>query len=141
VLAAVIVCGAYLALLPRTGADLRYQFWGVAWNVFLASPITGSGPGAFARAWLETYPALPAYPHAHNIVLQALADYGLFGLAVLACVVFYFVRRVWPLRYEPTTYGLLLGMLALAVHSIVDVPTWDLGVLTVALICAGVALR
>ena len=57
--------------------------WMVAWRLFLTSPITGSGPGAFAAAWHNTYPALFPLTHAHSIVFNTLAAWGLVGLIVL----------------------------------------------------------
>src|SRR3990172_10518970 len=46
--------------------------WLLAWRLFLTSPITGSGPGAFAAAWHMIYPALVPLTHAHSIVFNTL---------------------------------------------------------------------
>ncbi len=62
----------------------RVLLWKSAWQMFLAHPWLGAGPGAFS----DVYPKyrdsslwLYATPFAHNEYLQILAEAGLLGLA------------------------------------------------------------
>jgi O-antigen ligase len=95
------ILAAALALLPAlasrltdTGADSRLGFYLAAIRMFLASPILGSGPGTWAprRVDFTSASSIDLYiPHAHNIYLQTLAEFGvlgvLAGLFAVACVV------------------------------------------------------
>ncbi len=62
--------------------DLRVQVAQEAWKVFLAHPVAGVGLGGLTEVFAaQTFDA-PAPPaHAHNLVLQLLAETGLLGFA------------------------------------------------------------
>ena len=65
---------------------IRFELWRQAWGHFLAHPWIGLGKSAWDRM-MSTWPAmehvttLAGLPHAHNDVLDALAQRGLAGLA------------------------------------------------------------
>ncbi|MGZ8475080.1 MAG: O-antigen ligase family protein, partial [Candidatus Limnocylindria bacterium] len=75
----------------------RTLIWQTAMPVIGAHPLDGSGPGTFSWVRLEEAPELlnryPVY-HAHNVVLQTLADGGVLLFVALAAVCFLFVRHV-----------------------------------------------
>lgn len=63
--------------------------WFVAEALFSQSPLTGYGPDAFSQGfWDQQVGAAPPWEplHAHNEVLEALAQAGLIGLLAVAAV-------------------------------------------------------
>lgn len=52
----------------------RAHFFETAWQMFLGSPVVGNGVGSFSSRFGEF-----VYPH--NLVLDLMVDYGIFGLA------------------------------------------------------------
>jgi putative inorganic carbon (hco3(-)) transporter len=98
----------------------RMAHWDAAWQMFSAHPWLGIGVGNYALA----YPAysLPRWSdplgHAHNYLLNAMAEIGLIGL--LTYLFFWGSVLVWILSglREAQGYrrGLLLAALGIAVH-------------------------
>lgn len=115
-LGAAAVVGAALFVTGRLGTlSGRTFIWQTALPVIGAHPLDGTGPGTFSWVRLEEAPDLlnryPVY-HAHNVVLQTLADGGLLLFFALAAVCFLVVRHVMrgraPLRpVEVATIGSL----------------------------------
>ena len=72
---------------PMAGRDL---FWKIAWQDFLAHPLTGSGPLTYAPFYVEADPTDPVSgwlaPHAHNLYLNTLAEGGVIGGIALTWV-------------------------------------------------------
>ncbi|RFF32124.1 O-antigen ligase family protein [Wenzhouxiangella sediminis] len=74
------------------GFGLRVQLWEVAGGLIGAEPLTGTGPGSFRLALVESVQAgdfskgLLRYDHPHNQYLSALIDGGIGLLAVLAAL-------------------------------------------------------
>lgn len=70
-------------------ADQRPTLWRGAMKVFADAPLAGAGHGRFAGRFFEIAPDLPSprpdvmTTHAHNLVLQIAAEYGLAGIAIL----------------------------------------------------------
>jgi O-antigen ligase len=62
-------------------ARVRAEIWSGAWQVFLAHPWLGCGPGNYASC-PEAVSSVHAV-HAHSIYLHALSETGLVGLAGL----------------------------------------------------------
>ena len=92
------LAGVALFVTGRLGTlSGRTFIWQTAMPVIAGHPLDGSGPGTFSWVRLEEAPELlnryPVY-HAHNVVLQTLADGGLLLLAALGAVCFLFVRHV-----------------------------------------------
>ncbi|HEY6962930.1 MAG TPA: O-antigen ligase family protein [Gaiellaceae bacterium] len=58
----------------------RSQLWSAAWNAFSSHPLLGIGTGSFhALGGVELYP--------HNLLLEAAAEWGIVGLALVAITV------------------------------------------------------
>jgi O-antigen ligase len=78
----------------------RLAIWGAALAGFAQRPLTGVGPFRFAYA-LMRYVSVPPeqpHPHAHNLVLQIMAEDGLIGLAGLiwlGAALLCALRRAW----------------------------------------------
>lgn len=118
--------------------DMRFRIWKPAWNMWQDHFWTGVGPGHFDHRFPqyrpENFQMRPIY--AHNDYLNLGADYGMIGvilmLAILACTAYgifkswrYITRSANDLgtrtgRKTPLFLGSSVGLLAIAVHSVVD---------------------
>lgn len=90
---AVVGSGAVGTLSGRT------HIWQTAVSTFLIDPLSGTGPGTFA--WMRLVgiePGLEPYPifHAHNLVLQTLAEGGVLLLVGLGVAIGAWLARVVP---------------------------------------------
>ncbi len=102
---ALLVAGGVLAArsgrLSLEGASYREAFAAASLRMFAASPLTGVGPNTWQvlRAANTTSPEIDYYvPHAHDIYLMTLAEFGLVGLiagvVVIATVAVLIVRAL-----------------------------------------------
>lgn len=82
---------------------LRYEIFGKSWNVFLSHPLNGIGWGALEVELQDGKYSFGAVPHhAHNFVLQLLAETGLFGflgwgIFIIGNIVFLTDEKWWLL--------------------------------------------
>jgi O-antigen ligase len=116
-----------------TAAELRQnarrnQIWRATWKMFAAHPIAGVGLGGY-------WAAIPTYhdasgtitpQEAHNDYLELLASGGLIGFACgiwFLVIVFRRVRENFQNTFgfrQSTVFGATLGIIGVAVHSLVD---------------------
>lgn len=61
----------------------RHNLWASAWDAFEARPVGGIGPGAFEFWWSRNGDNPEFVRDVHNIYLEALAELGVIGLALL----------------------------------------------------------
>jgi O-antigen ligase len=107
---------------------LRQNIWRTTWELIKDHPVAGVGFGGYwiaitkyHRASGETTPQ-----EAHNDYLELLASGGLIGLSIAVWFIVMFVRAArrkmrGAHRYSrAVTLGALAGILAVAVHSLVD---------------------
>ena len=92
---AIVVAVLFPAIAARLGepaSDTRFVFAAASFEMFLSHPLSGVGPGMWVvdRLGFTDHAAANLYvPHAHNLVLQSLAELGLVGvLAGLVVVAF-----------------------------------------------------
>ncbi len=111
----------------------RLDMWQSAVRMTLDDPITGVGPGLFGRAYRDYRDPIPGRDKlaaAHNLYLNIASELGVPGILVgiwLTFVLFRGSYHTWQhakgrnqhLRVE----GLVAALVALAVHSSVDVFT------------------
>ncbi len=105
----------------------RMAHWQAAWNMYLARPILGVGPGHYALA----YPAFRVNDfwqaplgHAHNIYLNVMAEDGFLGIlaylvqfiAWLAVILAAHRRATTPLD-RALAAGILASFVAVAIHN------------------------
>jgi len=113
-----------------TGTAERFQLWREAWWMFAQSPLAGVGIGQYAWQHVLFQGAFPGtlaignFNHAHNVLLQLMAETGLFGAALIVAAA---ILWIWGLR--GARLGLehwwLLGLLAvIGVHSMLEMPLW-----------------
>lgn len=116
---------------PQTWSIVeRMAHWQAAWNMYMARPILGVGPGHYALA----YPDFRVndfwiYPlgHAHNVYLNVMAETGFLGIvAYLAQFVAWLVvilagrRRARSPIDRALAAGILASFVAVAIHNMVD---------------------
>jgi len=110
--------------------DDRPLFWANTVDMVRAFPVFGTGLGTFA----DLYPAFESrggqdmfLSHAHNDYLEALAELGLAGTALLLGLVLWLAVRAflaWKERRSPEAKGLALGgivsLSGIALHAVTD---------------------
>ncbi len=121
--------------------EIRSDIWAAALDIYAEHPILGAGVNNFSVAYarLPTVPAgatqrrllqgeeLLIPPHAQNLYLNILAEEGLIGILAFFLFAGAAVRRtfVGSRSEDPLTraicIGIGAGMMALAVHSFLDV--------------------
>ncbi len=138
--AAAASLGIDRALGPRGG------YWRVAWHEFAAHPWLGSGAATFFRYWQRTGATVGALD-AHNLYLETLAELGIVGLALAACVLLPPLLGSLPRRKHPFAALATAVYLTFLVHAGLDWD-WELPAATipgilgaVALLCARRAVR
>ena len=149
-LVAILAFAWQLGLVSRVTRDLdegRSSAYASAIRQAGARPILGGGPGTYGVYRLSN--DLPifahyAFPNAHNIVLNALAETGLVGLAALLAAGFLGalqVRRTWRHAGDrrPVVVAALAGLLAVLAHSMVDVVFEVPGILILSFVVAAFA--
>jgi O-antigen ligase len=112
--AVVAVAGLWQLNLPDRPLTSHMEFWSLAWNVFLAHPIAGSGPGTFQLWWVAAHPEAIPYTHALSLVLNTAAEQGIIGLTALAVLAVCTLRAAWP---HP---GLFAALVAFGFQNLVD---------------------
>lgn len=107
VLAAVgaFAVGPGLLLRASAGGEaVRTDFYAESVRMFQSSPLVGTGPGTWVVERIAfTPPSETDYyvPHAHNIYLQTLAEFGLVGLLAGVVVVFALGRLLLGALRDP----------------------------------------
>lgn len=99
--------------LEDASAMERQQVAGVAWEMFLSSPILGHGT-ASTTDWDE-----PVQPH--NIYLKFLAEHGVVGFFLFPALLACFLWKLSP-EFRPETYGMtaVLFINGFFSHNMVD---------------------
>ena len=113
------------ALIPRAASfprteTVRFRIWATAWRLFCRHPVFGEGFLGYSfltRGLAEVHKA-----HAHNLLLDALVNYGAVG-TVLALLFLVPAVAAWSRRAKNSPLcALVLGALAATiVHGITDV--------------------
>lgn len=116
----------------------RSALWHTTLDAWLARPWTGTGPDGV----LPLLSPLGS-PHAHNTVLQALAEGGWIGgvpfLAAFAWMLVAAVRRAWQTR-DPVRVGATAYLVAMMANGLLDGILYDPGSTLLVAAAFGVAL-
>ena len=121
----------------------RRQFWGEAWRIFEAKPLTGAGAGTFEIARKRHREDAVDAREPHNLPLQFLAGTGVVGLllfaALVAAVALAAVGAVRRLGGEERRAAVALAILPALylVHGLVDYDWSFLAVTGPTLLAAG----
>jgi putative inorganic carbon (hco3(-)) transporter len=127
-IAALVVVGLLGDRLLNSETVLRrFAVWQGAFDLWLAYPLAGTGPGGFF--W--RYPAFimpavmdePNLIHAHNLWLNFATSWGILGLIWLAALLFWLGRQIGYIRQRAGAWidiGLLAALVAAFAHAQVD---------------------
>jgi putative inorganic carbon (hco3(-)) transporter len=130
-----LVAAERLAARLEDGLSLvgRFELWQRSTAMLLDMPATGVGLNNFPAVVMDYYPGFVSLEHyepeklvahAHNLYLQVAVDLGLLGLAAFLALVLLAVRSGLAARRaglaKPLAAGLLLGLLAHGLYSLVD---------------------
>jgi O-antigen ligase len=129
-LVAALLNGGDTGILARGGnlgasTSFRFAHWTVAWHMWLANALLGVGWMGYPGHQIDFIDAVvrdEPVSHAHNLVLQLLAEGGLAGFIAVSLPVLIWLRSV--LRSDRTPgrgYALLLAMV-FAAHSQLEFP-------------------
>lgn len=114
--------------------NVRSDYWGMALEQSLASPVIGTGARSYSyealKCWEGSLSSIDASPEfAHNEYLQTLGDYGLVGLILLLFVLLSHWCSALKMACSPPVAGLdwqrgagLVGLTVVMVHSFTDFP-------------------
>jgi O-Antigen ligase len=123
--------------------DGRTDLWRVALHGFSASPLHGYGSGMYQTLWDRNRPRFAYTINAHSLYLQAMAELGVIGLALLLILLgAVFVGLAMRARgSRRSIYGALLAAgVVWALHAGVDWD-WEMPVVTLGFFAAaGAAL-
>ena len=113
-----------------SGGSARFQLWREAWAMFLEAPLFGAGYGQFSwNHFLLSASATEATltgnaNHAHNILLQWMAELGLVGVVLpLAALAIWFLGLK---RQQATveTWWAICILAIIGIHSLLELPLW-----------------
>jgi len=118
---------------PTHGIGLasRSGFWSTAWETFVEHPVIGQGPDTFATAYAQhsSVPPDTLYTHAHNKLLNLLAESGLLGALAGGALVIAVMWAGWRHWHAATMAerrflaGIAGALAATSVHCFFDTMT------------------
>lgn len=125
---------------------VRLRFWEGGWLMFSGAPLLGVGFKQFAWNYFSLTARIPGLTteegiidHAHNIVVQVAAEFGLAGLLVLLGGLAWWLWAVRHVRASPQLWWILAALWVLGLHSMLEYPLWYAYFLGVAAVLLGVA--
>jgi O-antigen ligase len=113
-----------------SGIEPRLQLWGEGWRIFLGDPLIGAGFGQFAwehfldQAATGATAAPGVFNHAHNIVVQLLAETGLAGALVVCAPVIAWMADLRRARLDAEWWWVLALLTVMGIHSMLEHPLW-----------------
>ncbi len=124
---------------------LRWLLWGTAWSGFLDAPWLGNGFGQFTRLFhervLDLMPRrLPGLPeHAHNLLLQLLAELGIGAGLLTAVLGLRWAHSLWRRQRDGAVWWVMAVAGVAGIHSALEYPLWYGFFLAPAALIAGAA--
>jgi hypothetical protein len=117
----------------------RADYWAVAWDEYTSHPLLGTGAGTFELAWNRERPTNFGARDAHNVYLEALAELGPIGLALLCVVLVIPLARLRRAPRSPLVAAGASAYVAVWLHASVDWD-WEMPAVTIAALVCGCAL-
>jgi Virulence factor membrane-bound polymerase, C-terminal/O-Antigen ligase/Protein glycosylation ligase len=127
-------------------SPIRLHFWNEAWMMFRGAPLFGVGFKQFAWNHFLLSGQIPGaasdegvIDHAHNLIFQIAAEFGVSGLIVLLGGLGWWGWSLRRLQIDPPLWwtAALLGVLGL--HSMLEYPLWYAYFLGIAAVVMGAA--
>jgi O-antigen ligase len=113
-----------------SGIGPRLQLWREAWQMFLGAPLLGAGWGQFAwhhfvyQAATGESAGPDIYHHAHNIVLQLMAETGAAGALIILGAIVLWIADLKRVKFDLEWWWLLALAAVIGVHSLLEFPLW-----------------
>ncbi len=124
----------------------RWDIWRAAWAMFKDAPWMGLGWGEFDWGYFERASQLGVatidqrVSHAHNLVLQLLAETGVSGLLLVLAGLASWLLRILRGEHRTLPYFLLFALLGiLGIHAMLEYPLWYAYFLGIAALLLGLA--
>ncbi|EEF79411.1 PglL family O-oligosaccharyltransferase [Methylophaga thiooxydans] len=112
-----------------------------AWLLFKQHPWLGAGWAEFS--WYnfsitESYPSLKGlWHHAHNLILQLLAETGIVGALILTAGILYWFREQFLSQMNAERWWLLALLSVIGIHSMLEYPLWYMTFLAITSLLLG----
>jgi O-antigen ligase len=113
-----------------SGIGPRLQLWSEAWQMFLGAPLLGAGWGQFAwhhfvhQAVTGETAGPGIFHHAHNIVLQLMAETGAAGALIIVGALVLWIADLKRVKFDLEWWWLLALAAVIAIHSLLEYPLW-----------------
>lgn len=113
-----------------SGSSHRRDIWSAAWHMFERAPLAGVGFAGFAYRYFlwrgQSPQELPEeiVDHAHNVVLQMLAEFGLPGGILLIVTGLAWYAVMLRSRASARQWWTLTLVSVIGLHSLVEYPLW-----------------
>jgi O-antigen ligase len=126
-----------------SGVAPRLQLWGEGWQMFLDAPLIGAGFGQFAwehflhQAANGAGAAPGVFNHAHNLVVQFLAETGITGALIVTAAAVVWIADLRNVKVAPEWWWLLALLAVIGIHSMLEYPLWYAYFLGVAALLLG----
>ena len=125
---------------------VRLRFWEGGWLMFTSSPLLGVGFKQFAWNYFALTAHVPELTteegiidHAHNIVVQVGAEFGLAGLLILLGGLAWWLWAMRRASAGAQLWWILAALWVLGLHSMLEYPLWYAYFLGIAAVLLGVA--
>lgn len=106
-------------VVDATLGDLRLLVWDHALDLVWARPLTGVGPGQY-RNHSELIQQRPAAEWVHNEYLQAAAETGIVGLALLMALLLWAASNLWNSPCPSCATLAAAALLGVGIHATID---------------------
>ncbi len=134
-----VVAGAFVALIVAFDPTIngRTAVWSLFWNLFWSNPLAGVGGDGIASA-IQGDVFLDGWAtHGHNILIDPLARFGIFGVAALLVALISALVMTFRAAETGQRAGLVLLACFLAIGVTEDVVDWRyLGIQALPLLLA-----
>ena len=127
-------------------SPIRMRFWNEAWMMFRSAPVLGIGFKQFA--WnnflltgqiAEISSDEGIIDHAHNLIFQVAAEFGVSGLIVLLGGLGWWGWSMRRARIDPPLWWMAVVLGVLGLHSMLEYPLWYAYFLGLAAMAMGAA--
>ncbi len=142
-----LVTSAQRVFESAAGLAPRVQLAAEAWQMFLSAPVLGAGFGQFSwhhflyMADNAAAAAPGVYNHAHNIVLQLMAETGLAGALIVAGAALIWLADLRGVRLDLEWWWMLALLGILGAHSMMEYPLWYSYFLGIAAVLLGLGAQ